>query len=343
MTLRRRIRALTATTCLVLISELSVGGSALAQAASSCAFDADTGVVSIDVNSHTTVLVAPGGNHEILVDSSSGPVDLCGGATVNNADRIDVQLGEYALFIHRAATFAPGRTLEATGASEIEFHITQASDGSVFLMGTENEDTFTTAAISHANAPVDAVNINDDDDHDVLVDPTGLSSLSVSGGRDADRIDLSGGDDAPATSVVGAAGGGGPDVIAFRGSEADSSVFGGRGSDTLDLRRVAEGDQIIVDLRSGEGTIPSVTDLARFSVSDVERVIGHAGEGYLFGMSGRDVLEGRGSWDVIEGRGGNDVLDGGVGSDVLNGGAGSDVCIGTRRDDFRNCERVRLR
>ena len=62
--------------------------------------------------------------------------------------------------------------------------------------------------------------------------------------------------------------------------------------------------------------------------TDVEGLVGGAGNDVLTGWTGTNVISGGAGNDVLDGQQGDDTLDGGPGDDALTGGAGLDVLDG---------------
>jgi Ca2+-binding RTX toxin-like protein len=126
---------------------------------------------------------------------------------------------------------------------------------------------------------------------------------------------------------------GGDDVFRIPTDTARENLLGpveadgGAGRDWLDYSGLTEG--VFVDLGAGVAT-----GFAR-GISDIENVLGSAGDDDLFGSQVLDLLNGESNIlsglagdDEIDGRGGRDILIGGGGRDVLRGGPGDDILIG---------------
>ncbi|MCH9764591.1 MAG: hypothetical protein K0U34_01175 [Alphaproteobacteria bacterium] len=110
-------------------------------------------------------------------------------------------------------------------------------------------------------------------------------------------------------------GGDADDTIVAGGG--NDSYDGGAGYDTLDM---SEAGRAVVDLNAG-----TASGLGTDTVSNIEAVIGSAGNDVLRGSTGDNTVVGGVGNDRIDGRGGDDHLDGGDGRDRLNGGSGNDV------------------
>ncbi len=106
------------------------------------------------------------------------------------------------------------------------------------------------------------------------------------------------------------------DTFAFGAGAIQGTLNGGGGVDTLSYAARATG--VSVDLLAG-----TATSVGR--VSQVENVIGGAGDDDLTGDGRNNVLVGNAGADVLDGGAGNDDLDGGLGDDELHGGEGNDT------------------
>jgi Ca2+-binding RTX toxin-like protein len=114
------------------------------------------------------------------------------------------------------------------------------------------------------------------------------------------------------------------------------------GTDTLDFS--ASPNRLVVDLGALGVNQPVNANLhlSLAGLSEIENVIGGAGNdeltgnwqaNQLLGGDGNDVLMGRGGNDVLSGQRGNDFLEGDAGNDTLLGGWDSDTLEGNGGDD----------
>ncbi|MEE1654589.1 M10 family metallopeptidase [Microvirga sp. CF3062] len=122
------------------------------------------------------------------------------------------------------------------------------------------------------------------------------------------------------------------------------TVWDGGGSDTYDFSNYA--NNLKVDLRPGEWTTTSRTQLAKLhwdgskvavgnianallhngdKRSLIENAVGGSGSDALTGNDANNRLAGGTGSDRLSGLSGSDNLDGGVGADMLSGGAGGDI------------------
>jgi serralysin len=123
------------------------------------------------------------------------------------------------------------------------------------------------------------------------------------------------------------------------------TVWDGGGSDTYDFSNY--GTNLKVDLRPGEWTTTSSTQLAKLhwdgskvAVGNIANALQHKGDARSLienanGGVGNDTLTGNQAANTLKGNAGNDALTGGAGNDVLDGGAGSDtVAFGGARSNY---------
>ncbi len=123
------------------------------------------------------------------------------------------------------------------------------------------------------------------------------------------------------------------------------TVWDGGGTDTYDLSNYTTGVQI--DLRPGQWTTTSATQLARLDYRDASKLaVGNIANALLHGGSwlslienakggsGNDIIIGNQASNILWGNGGNDVLSGGNGHDILFGGAGADILMGGNGHDM---------
>lgn len=279
--------------------------------------------------------------------SGSGISDgTCGGATVDNVDRIEVtgSIGNETLKLDlRNGDFAPGATPEGTGISEIEvfYDGSDASDRLV-IMGGATDDTFTLGA--------DGMNRNGDDDGDdvTLLD---VEKVTVGGGGGKDHISGAGGDGTGAAyaSPLTIDGDGGNDTL--QGGNSNDVVNGGAGADVFVGSPAADGS----DTFNGAGGKDVADYSARTAAVNVSLEgganDGEAGEADNVMPDVENVMGGRGADTISDGgfvvanafkggRGGDVIQadDGVGGNDVVNGGTGTDTCIADSGDTVTACE-----
>jgi hypothetical protein len=317
----------------------AVGIPAASAAVTECTFDEGTATVTITAVDDITVEAAIDAGGEILVSTSESGVAVCDGATVSNTDRIDIHAGDSnGVRITGTPSFSPGLTSEGAGTSEIEFRVLDGIAAPVLITGTPAADAFSTAYVQIDGSDGVGVNVNGDGDADVLFPIASATGLILATEGGDDTTDLTGGTAPPAGTALSVGGGPGSDVMRFRGSLDDVSLFGAAGRDVLDLSSVDAAASLFVDLDSTSGGFAPAYGNP-FTVTGFEELIGHGGEDVLGGTDGRQRVFGRGGEDVLLGLGGDDYLDGGGGADWMRGGTGTDTCLGTMIDRVRSCER----
>ena len=118
----------------------------------------------------------------------------------------------------------------------------------------------------------------------------------------------------------------------FIGRLGDDTIDGGGGWDRLRFDRGGVGD-VQVDLEAGTAT--GTWDDASFSytIANIERVLGGAGNDEIRGSAGSERLEGGGGDDTLIGGAGNDTLVGQADNDTLYGDEGDDDIYGGAGSD----------
>ena len=146
------------------------------------------------------------------------------------------------------------------------------------------------------------------------------SANIITGGAGNDTIDGGGGAD-----VIDA--GAGDDTVAYRGTE--TSIAGGTGTNTLQLKAVVTVDLANADQTTGDAVNVSAfenVDASALSAAQGVSISGDAQGNTITGGAGNDVIDGRGGADVIDAGSGNDtvhyhgtevLIDGGFGSNTL--------------------------
>jgi Ca2+-binding RTX toxin-like protein len=291
-----------------------------------CSFDAGNGVLTV-TPAPAAVIYREGDG--IKVDD-----DTCDGATVTTVDTIDVTVvtaGDDLEIRLNTGPFAPGKTDEGDGSSEIEFTMSgEAPD--LMIRGTTGADHFAAAmgpapaglGIENA-ADFPAFDLNADEatpDIDVTLLTPGNTSIQLLPGDDT--YSGAGIGDAPPIffDVSGVTGGGGDDLIApgYGGGLAGSIYVGSGGSDTFSFDWLPVGC-LPVAIPTTTGSIVAAHGMtcdgaAQFAYAKFERFVGHAGSDWFGGDTGDDVVMTRGGDDRLFAGGGDDVLDGGPGHDI---------------------------
>ena len=144
---------------------------------------------------------------------------------------------------------------------------------------------------------------------------------NLTGGAGNDR--LTGGNSANLLS-----GGSGNDVL--DGGNGGDLLLGGAGIDTADYSARTAAVTADPDGVSDDGEATEHDDVE----TDVEGLVGGAGNDVLTGWTGTNVISGGAGNDILDGQQGDDTLDGGPGNDQLTGGAGLDVLDGGSDTDM---------
>ena len=165
-----------------------------------------------------------------------------------------------------------------------------------------------------------------------IVSASAVTKVLITGGDDANRIDLTGITaavfDNPALTIE-AHGGNGADTLLGSDSFADS-LDGGHGADSI----VGNGgnDTLLGD--DGNDTIFGASGDDSINAGDGQDVVdGGLDNDTINAGSGQDSVDGSAGADSISGDDGGDTLLGGDGADILNGGQGNDSIDGQNDGD----------
>jgi Ca2+-binding RTX toxin-like protein len=325
-----------------------------AVAGGTCTFDPVAGVMVVEIIGATTLRPQPA---RILMDNVP-----CGDATLTTVDTIQVTGSGNLELNMRSRPFAPGRTPEADGVSEIEVDV-QLTSGTVrfSLDSTSNQvvmvgtgvdffadgdlDDFTIAGVFRVSF---SGGLGDD-----LIDASGAAAEQIDGGpgndvlRGADILNGDDGDDILIAGPTGASFDDGPgDDIAIGGAGGDrffggraangaDQFIGGGGVDTVDYTRRTTAVQIALDGSSESGELSGGVPIEGDRIAaDVENAEGGPEDDVLIGNDQPNRLGGREGNDLVVGDGGDDHLDGSDGDDDLVGGDGDDDLLGLAGNDF---------
>jgi len=123
------------------------------------------------------------------------------------------------------------------------------------------------------------------------------------------------------------------------------TVWDGGGVDTYDFSNY--GTNLQVDLRPGEWTTTSVSQLARLRYDGSKLAVGNIANALQYngdvrslienanGGTGNDVIVGNQAANSFKGNAGNDTFRGGAGNDTIDGGIGDDTAVyGGRLSDY---------
>ncbi len=165
-----------------------------------------------------------------------------------------------------------------------------------------------------------------------IVSASAVTKVSITGGDDANLIDLTGITSAvfnnAALSIV-AHGGNGADTLLGSDSLADS-LDGGHGADSIDGNGL--NDTLLGD--DGDDTINGGTGDDSIDAGDGQDVVdGNDGNDTIIAGDGQDSITGSAGNDSLNGEDGADTLLGGDGDDTLNGGADNDSLDGQNGND----------
>ena len=229
----------------------------------------------------------------------------CGSATVRNTNRIRItedEPGNSRLqFDQQIGRFAPGRTLEANGRSEIEVNLGTLRD--IWIMGRMTSEVVTIGELG--------VNLNGDGDVDLI--GSHLAEITVFASDGHDVVRATGGSGTgdrwlpPTWGYLSAHGGEGDDLLS--GTRRNDHFYGNGGFDEL----------------AGRGGRDS---LDGGNYSDV--IVGGDGGDYILGGSWRDVVKAGPGADFI------DAYD--LTADDLHGGTGFDTAKVDADDELTSIE-----
>ncbi|HYI37324.1 MAG TPA: calcium-binding protein [Thermoleophilaceae bacterium] len=239
--------------------------------------------------------------------------------------------GSMLVSIASPEAFAPGKTAEATGASEIEFLMDTRAGRDRLVLGGPGKQTLVAGS--------DGAAFNTDGDPEIQGMP--FDDLLLFAGAPADYLSAQGGEGTGGALVNAAGvqilGGGGDDFLFGSDTPSGELIAGGPGNDTSvayggdDLVYPGEGDDTLqggagTDRLSFAGPEGVTVDLADVGVQDT----GQGRDSFaqfenVTGSEQADRLSGDPAANVLNGSIGDDVLDGRGGADELRGDAGTDT------------------
>lgn len=328
-----------------------------ARADGTCTFDATTGVMQIQMSGTTVLRPQP---NQILMDNVP-----CGAATLTTVDTIQIAGSGNLRLDTRSRPFAPGRTPEADGASEIEIDVEVTSATIQFNLGAGPDVLVLTDTQGDFFGDGDLDDFTFDGAHrytviagagDDLIDGSALvvSDATLMGGAGDDFLRggrIMHGDDGDDILIARAG-----SSATFDGGPGDDVSIGGAGPDRFMTGRIADGADVFI---GGAGVdsisyVQRTTDLqiAMDGVSDsgelvdgipvegdriavdVEDAVAGPGNDVLVGNDLPNRLFARAGNDIVDGAGGDDHLDGSDGDDDITGGDGDDTLLGFDGNDF---------
>jgi Ca2+-binding RTX toxin-like protein len=281
-----------------------LASAAPAGAAVTCAYTSGNARVTVTMGAALDSATVQRSGKKITVSGTGGLTGQCGAATVNNTNAIYVSapgaFQQQTLLVNLSGgRFGPGKTHEASGISEIEFHVDLGiSTDEVDVYGGPNADTLRLGTAG--------VNLNADGDVDIV--PTGVEIWALLGFGGNDVIAAAGGHGTGArlARMVSLAGLDGRDTVT--GGAGDDYVSGGSGDDTLS---------------GGAGADAMYGDAGR------DRMAGGADGDSIWGGLGGDRMSGDSGPDVFVSEAGLD------GRDDLHGGPGRDTAFYPRTGNQR--------
>ncbi len=257
-----------------------------AQAAVSCAYSSAQARVDVALSTPADVVTVSRSGLKIMANGLQ-----CGSATVKNTNAVYVtaDAAEQTVIVQLSGgAFAPGKTKESRGTSEIELHVNLGGGtDTVTVLGGAQADTI--------RLGTGGMNLNADGDADLLT--TGVDKWEIAAGGGADTVSGAGGFGTGGKYgwplvITGDAGN---DTLTG-GSSADS-VYGGTGNDRMS---------------GGAGTDMMLGDAGR------DRLDGGDGPDQLTPGTGKDSVYGGAGTDLLYAEAGLD------GADDLHGGVGRD-------------------
>jgi hypothetical protein len=254
-----------------------------------------------------------------LAPSLGGTVaNIQGAVTVNNA------LGRTALIVDDSAD-STGRTATLTnsaltGLAPAAINYVSTGLSSLAVYGGNGNDTFKVGS----PAPTMTVTLNGGGGANTLVGPNTTNTWQISSvnGGTLGTISFS--------AIQKLVGGSGVDTFKFTPSGKVASIDGGGApagqGDWLNYSAFPTNQPVTVNLATGSAT--GVNNGAPGAVSNIQNVIGGAGNDHLTGDAQGNILLGLGGNDVINGGNGRSLLIGGAGDDTIVGGTAGDIVIG---------------
>lgn len=303
----------------------------LANSATTCAFDEETG--SLTVLGTAPLSLSRDADGLILVDGE--PLHgACEGASVDTVSSVDITTDEGMTLdlVHGGLVRSDGTAINVTlalGGTQDTLTILGTAAREVIVIGTEGADLT-------GDGAVDVAGLSDVEEVRIRA-MGGSDDISLRGG-----VDLGSAWNRPSVLEGGAGkdalrGGDGNDLLI--GGEDDDELVGYRGDDRFDAEAARDGSDTLLGSAGWDTADYSrrTAPLRLYAQLDPSGELGEgdslAGIEFLRGGSGDDVLIGAGMNERLEGGPGNDRLLGGSGRDVLHGGVGRDTLVGGREAD----------
>jgi Ca2+-binding RTX toxin-like protein len=257
------------------------------------------------------------------------PVTCTGSSSLVTAvDRIDYgnSGGSSSLILEEPDTFAPGKTVEGVGDSEIETIVENSGgilDRVILRDGDGLPDHY---AFGTSATGVNGVDVNPGDpapDADITLLKPIFATFVAEGSPGADTFTGAGGPGAggPYLGSLTLHGGPGNDTLVgtpgfdfFRNEPGDDLIDGGDGTDQANY----SASTLPVDIDLARPGPQNGGSLGRDTLTSIEQVDGSPFNDVLRGTAGHEDLFGFAGDDLIEGRGGDDTLAGGDGVDTVS-------------------------
>ncbi|MGN6109715.1 MAG: calcium-binding protein [Kofleriaceae bacterium] len=286
----------------------------------------------------TDIEVVKGGSGNDTITGSAGPDTLYGGPgddTLIGGRGNDVLYGDAGNDVFDEGPATSGADVINGGAGIDRVSYAQRTNPVVVNIGNVLADDGET--MENDKILGDVENVTGGSGNDTIVGSAANNVLDGGPGNDT----ISGG---LGNDVL--EGGAGNDVLngnegddTFDEGSADSgldTMNGGPGIDTVDYSARTNALVVVMDGLTGSGE-PGEGDLIK---TDVENLIGGAGDDHITGNAADNQLEGGPGVDTIFGMAGDDVIDGNAGADVIDCGPGdADILLDTTTDGNEvNCE-----
>ena len=257
------------------------------------------------------------------LDAFTAVLTVNGGAgndTITGGDGDDVLSGGEGDDTFKSAAVADGADVMNGGAgTDTMDYSARTGDLTVTLDGTANDGL----ALETDNVAVDVENVTGGSGDDTI---TGSNISNKLVGGDGDDALNGGAANADCSLDADVLEGGAGDDTFDQGSAADcgDSMAGGADTDVVSYASRTNDLALSIDSKAFDGE----TDENDNIKTDIEKVVGGAGNDTITGGSGDDTLDGGAGDDILNGGAGDDTfLEGSAtsGADIFNGGSGFDT------------------
>ncbi|PKN55246.1 MAG: hypothetical protein CVU56_22465 [Deltaproteobacteria bacterium HGW-Deltaproteobacteria-14] len=257
------------------------------------------------------------------LDAFSADLSVNGGAgndTITGGDGDDTLSGGDGDDTFKSAAVADGAdVMNGNAGTDTMDYSARTGDLTVTLDGTANDGL----ASETDDVKADVENVTGGSGDDTI---TGSNISNKLLGGDGDDTLNGGAGNADCSLDADVLEGGAGDDTFTQGSAADcgDSMAGGAGTDVVTYASRTNAVTLSIDNKAFDGETDELDNIK----SDIEKVIGGAGNDTITGGSGDDVLDGGPGDDILNGGPGDDTfLEGSAtsGADIFNGGAGFDT------------------